>query len=83
MAHMTPDNSHCFSPGMRAETALYEAPQSQVSDDFFVYHSVRYLEGERAAEGEGRTHSSYTGITASFAGFTSILCWGDTNGNKQ
>jgi len=52
MAHMIPDDPPGFGPGMRAETTLYEALQSQLPDDFFVYHGLRYLEAERAAEGE-------------------------------
>ena len=52
MAHMIPDAPPGSGPGMKAETALYEALQSQLPDDFFVYHGLRYLEAERAAEGE-------------------------------
>ena len=52
MAHMIPDAPPEFGPGMGAETALYEALESQLPDDFFVYHGLRYLEAERAAEGE-------------------------------
>ena len=52
MAHMIPDDPPGYGPGMGAETALYEALQSQLPDDFFVYHGLRYLEAERAAEGE-------------------------------
>ena len=52
MALMIPDAPPEFGPGMKAETALYEAFESQLPDDFFVYHGLRYLEAERAAEGE-------------------------------
>jgi hypothetical protein len=49
---MIPDIPPEFGPGKGAEKALYEALQSQLTDDFFVYHGLRYLEKERAAEGE-------------------------------
>ena len=52
MAHMIPDTPPEYCPGKGAEKALYEALQSQLPDDFFVYYGLRYLESERAAEGE-------------------------------
>ncbi len=52
MAHMIPDVPPDPGPGRVAERALYEALESQLPDDFFVYHSVSYLEQQKAAEGE-------------------------------
>ena len=52
MAHMIPDTLPEYGPGKKAESALYEALQSQLPDDFFIYHGLRYLETEKAAEGE-------------------------------
>ncbi len=52
MAHMIPDAPPEYGPGMGAETALYEALRAELPDDFFVYHGLRYLEVERASEGE-------------------------------
>ena len=52
MAHIIPNIPPGFGPGKGAELALYDALQSQLPDDFFVYHGLRYLEEEKAAEGE-------------------------------
>ena len=52
MAHMIPDAPPEPGPGKAAESALFEALQSRLPDDFFVYHGARYLESEGAAEGE-------------------------------
>ena len=49
---MIPNIPPEYGPGKGAERAFYEALQSQLPDDFFVYHGLRYLESERAAEGE-------------------------------
>jgi hypothetical protein len=52
MAHMIPDVVPAPGPGRRAERALYEALRTGLSDEFFVYHGLNYLERRRAEEGE-------------------------------
>ncbi len=53
MAHMipsTPPDPH--RPGGRGERILYDAFQSGLDDQWFVYHGLHYLDDQTAAEGE-------------------------------
>jgi Nuclease-related domain/AAA domain len=52
MAHMIPPMSPENGPGMQAETLLFEALRDSLPDDFFVYHSVKYVNPKNAYEGE-------------------------------
>ena len=52
MAIMIPDQPPGEGGGKLAERMLYEALRDGLSDEYFVYHSLRYLEGGRASEGE-------------------------------
>ncbi len=52
MAHMIPDTPPGPGEGKKAERMLFEALQDGLSDEYFVYCNLRYLEGGRAGEGE-------------------------------
>jgi len=52
MAQMLPSSPPADVQGKRAERALYDALRHGLSDDYFVYHGLEYLEGQRAEEGE-------------------------------
>lgn len=52
MAHMIPDEPPNPGPGARAERAAYEALEAGLPEGFFVYHGLRFIEGETAREGE-------------------------------
>ena len=52
MAYMIPERGPSAGPGARAERAVFDALREQLSDDWWVYHGLEYLEGRTATEGE-------------------------------
>ena len=52
MATMIPDQPPGEGGGKKAERALFSALRRGLPDDYYVYCNLRYLEGDRAREGE-------------------------------
>jgi len=52
MAHMIPERGPGAGPGARAERAVFDALREQLSDEWWVYHGLEYLEARTAREGE-------------------------------
>lgn len=52
MAHMIPDEPPAPGPGARAERQLFEVLRDGLSEEYFVYHRLHYVEEEKAREGE-------------------------------
>jgi hypothetical protein len=52
MAIMIPEDLPGWEPGGRAEGEIFEALRTGLPDEFFVYHHLRYVDPDRAREGE-------------------------------
>lgn len=52
MAHMVPPNPPAGAAGAESERLLWDALHESLPDEYFVYSGLRYVDGERAQEGE-------------------------------